>query len=238
MAWGVAAASSARSPAKEQERATDVMAHGTRHSHLLGNSLPRVRSRSLYWIRSLSVYDIGGHRTGWYPELGTHCPFPFAWLYRSFSLFQKCGIQRHFILARWTARGSGRQSLSYKVSTILEADMECGTRLPPTPPSQFHRQLHGRLRVRHSATSASEALDTRCSAEPLEAIDSSRDSQWLSASTSVNSATLAQFTTSGLRADRHYGLRSRRCVLPPGASLSWRLTLLHGQGGRSSSCQQ
>ena len=49
-------------------------------------------------------------------------------------------------------------------------------------PSQFHRVLHGRLRVRHSATSPSEALDTSSSAEPLEANGSSCDSQWTSAS--------------------------------------------------------
>ena len=53
---------------------------------------------------------------------------------------------------------------------------------------------------------SSEALDNRSSAEPLEAIGSSRDSRWISTSTSVTSAMLAQLTTSALRTDQYHGL--------------------------------
>ena len=60
-----------------------------------------------------------------------------------------------------------RLFLIYKISSILEAGTECGM-----------------LLVRHSATSPSEALDNRSSAKPPEATSSSRDSQWISTSTS------------------------------------------------------
>ena len=58
-------------------------------------------------------------------------------------------------------------------------------------------------------------MDNRSSAEPLEAVGSSRDSQWISTSTSVTSAMSAQFTTSALPADQYRGLRSPRGVPRP-----------------------